>query len=307
MTGEQATLSATAGSAFQGAVASLTDSDASAQAGDFTATIDWGDGQTSAGTVVANSQGGFDVLGNHTYTSAQYYGITVDVSAAGNTAEAYSSLSVAAGAVAQIQLTATTDSTPGALVSVTATAADAYGNPVSNYTGTIHFTSSDSLAGLPPDYTFAAADNGSQTFTVSLQTVGSQTVTATDTSDGSIVGQMTVVVHADVAPTLTLTADPNGATAGMPTTFTVTAVDQFGNQLPSYTGTVHFTSSDSLAAMPADYTFTTADNGSQTFTATMLEPGSPTITATDTSTGSITAAAQRLGVHGDTQPGGLSE
>ena len=47
-------------------IASFTDSDLSDTAGSFTATIDWGDGTTSPGTVVG-SNGSFTVEGGHTY------------------------------------------------------------------------------------------------------------------------------------------------------------------------------------------------------------------------------------------------
>jgi uncharacterized delta-60 repeat protein len=282
-----ATLSATAGSAFDGAVATLTDSDTGVQASDFTVTIDWGDGTVSDGTLRSNGQGGLDVLGNHTYTGAGDYSVQVDVTAGDSTAETYSDLSVSAAAASQFEIDASTDSTPGAVVSITVIAEDPFGNPVDNYAGTVHFTSSDTLAGLPADYTFTADDAGSHDFDVTLESADNQTVTATDTADGSFSGSAGIVVHADATPSFLITAD-DGATVGMPTTFTVTAVDAFGNPLPTYTGTVHFTSSDALAVLPADYTFTAADQGSQTFTATLREPGSPTIDATDTADAAVT-------------------
>ena len=43
---------------------------------------------------------------------------------------------------------------------VTITAKDAYGNTATSYTGTVHFTSSDSAAVLPGNYTFVAGDAG---------------------------------------------------------------------------------------------------------------------------------------------------
>src|SRR5262249_61662593 len=47
-------------------VATFTDSIISDTAGDFTATIDWGDGTTTTGTVVG-ANGSFTVEGGHTY------------------------------------------------------------------------------------------------------------------------------------------------------------------------------------------------------------------------------------------------
>src|SRR4029077_20172956 len=60
-------VSATFGQAFTGVVATFTDSRDGAQAADFTATIDWGDGSSSAGTIAVDANGGFDVTGTHTF------------------------------------------------------------------------------------------------------------------------------------------------------------------------------------------------------------------------------------------------
>src|SRR5208337_5280136 len=48
-------------------VASFTDADPAGTVSDYQATIQWGDGSSSAGPIVANSAGGFNVLGSHTY------------------------------------------------------------------------------------------------------------------------------------------------------------------------------------------------------------------------------------------------
>src|SRR5207248_1661298 len=52
---------ATGGKEFSGVVASFNDSRAAAAAGDFTITINWGDGTSSAGTVTGDSQNGFAI------------------------------------------------------------------------------------------------------------------------------------------------------------------------------------------------------------------------------------------------------
>jgi len=54
------------GQVFSGAVATFSDIDKANVAGDFIATINWGDGTTTAGTVVG-SNGAFTVDGSHTY------------------------------------------------------------------------------------------------------------------------------------------------------------------------------------------------------------------------------------------------
>jgi hypothetical protein len=84
---------------------------------------------------------------------------------------------------------------------------------------------------------------------------------------------------------------PASVTAGKSFTITVTALTA-GNQLDAvYTGTVHFTSTDGLAVLPADCTFTLRDAGSHKFQVTLNTTGSQTITVTDTVTSSITGQA----------------
>ncbi|MEJ2048022.1 MAG: hypothetical protein P8X92_09300, partial [Dehalococcoidia bacterium] len=63
--------------------------------------------------------------------------------------------------------------------------------------------------------------------------------------------------------------------------FTVTARDDSDATITSYTGTVHFTSTDSAAVLPGDYTFTAGDAGAHTFSATLSTLGEQSITATD--------------------------
>jgi hypothetical protein len=70
-------VSVTEGQAFSGAVAWVRDTYAGDTASSITATIDWGDGATSTGTVVDNGRGGFDVAGTHTYVEAGTYTIGV--------------------------------------------------------------------------------------------------------------------------------------------------------------------------------------------------------------------------------------
>ena len=61
--------------------------------------------------------------------------------------------------------------------------------------------------------------------------------------------------------------------------FTVSALDANNNLVSTYAGTVHFTSTDTAASLPAASTLT---NGSGTFSTTLNTVGSQTITATDT-------------------------
>jgi hypothetical protein len=174
---------------------------------------------------------------------------------------------------------------------VTVVALDAAGHLVPNYTGTVHFTSSDTGAALPGDYTFTASDHGRHTFTLTFETAGTQTITATDTATGSITGQGSVTVDTPGAVTHLGVFTLGRALAGSPTQVLVVALDASNNVVPGYTGTVHLTSSDSGATLPADYTFTAADNGSHLFTVSFATPGVQTVTAADTANSSISGRA----------------
>ena len=99
-----ANISATEG-ASTGAVtvATFTDANPNAAAGDFSATITWGDGQQTAGTVVATSGGGFAVNGAHTYADEGSYAISVAIADKGGSMTTAASVAT----VADAALTAT--------------------------------------------------------------------------------------------------------------------------------------------------------------------------------------------------------
>jgi hypothetical protein len=76
LTGHGETFRPTANKAFSGEVATFSDANTANVAGDFTATIDWGDGTTTTGTVSGGS-GTLTVNGAHTYTHAGHENVTV--------------------------------------------------------------------------------------------------------------------------------------------------------------------------------------------------------------------------------------
>jgi WD40 repeat protein len=175
----------------------------------------------------------------------------------------------------------------GTACNFTVTAKYADGSIDTHYIGSIHFTSSDPQAVLPPDYTFTAADAGVHTFSTTLKTAGTQSITATDYNVTGTDGNIMVTPAA--ASTLSVFGFPSPITAGVVGSFTITARDSYGNMATSYTGTVHFTSSDAKSSLPANYTFTGADAGIHTFSATLKTAGTQSITVKDTATGNLTA------------------
>jgi alpha-tubulin suppressor-like RCC1 family protein len=81
---------------------------------------------------------------------------------------------------------------------------------------------------------------------------------------------------------------PASSAAGTSFNFSVTALDASNHPAAGYTGTVHFSSADLLAALPVDYTFTATDNGTHTSSATLNTAGNQTITTTDTANAAVT-------------------
>src|SRR5262249_18835525 len=122
---------------------------------------------------------------------------------------------------------------------------------------------------------------------------GNQTITATDTVTSSITGTSNSIVVNGAAATHFTVSAPSSATAGSAFNFTVTALDQFNNTSASYAGTVHFTSTDRAAVLPAD---STLSGGTGTFSSTLKTAGNQTITATDTSNSSITGTSNTITV-----------
>ncbi len=177
------------------------------------------------------------------------------------------------------------------------------------FLGTIHFTSTDSQAMLPANYTFTAANDGTHKFNVTFKTAGIEAITATDIVNQTIVGtEENFTVSPAAARSFIVTSFATTATAGMTQTFGVTAYDTYGNVATDYVGTIRFTSSDSQAVLPENTTITPEDQGTGAFSATLKTAGTQSITATDTTTASLkgtesgivvsAAAAQSLKVTG---------
>ncbi|HEV3079098.1 MAG TPA: ELWxxDGT repeat protein, partial [Gemmataceae bacterium] len=178
--------------------------------------------------------------------------------------------------------------TAGAAGSFTVVAKNADGTTNTSYTGTVHFTSTDPQAVLPADYTFAAADNGTHAFTANLKTAGYQSITATDkqtTGDTGI--ESGILVKSAAASTMTVGGFPSSTTAGVAGNLTITLKDPYGNVASGYTGTVHVSSTDAKATLPANYAFTAADAGKHTFSVTLKTAGTKSIKVVDTATSAL--------------------
>jgi hypothetical protein len=159
-------------------------------------------------------------------TSCSDTGVTTGSHSYTVTAVWHSWTAVSGSAVANVSatldhftLSAPSSATAGSAISVTVVAKDAANNTLPTYTGTIHFTSTDTAGTveLPSNYTFVGGDNGSHTFTsgVKLTTAGSKTVSVNDTVSTSKTGtSAAITVSPASATTLAFTTQPGTATAG---------------------------------------------------------------------------------------------
>ena len=204
-------------------------------------------------------------------------------------------LSVQAGGAKSLAVTGfpTTD-TAGTSQSFTVTAYDSFGNVATNYTGTVQFSSTDGQASLPASTALSPEDQGTATFTATLDTAGQQSITATDSSTSSVTGSETGITVQAAASKFVVAGFPTNPTAGAAHNLSVSATDRYGNVITNYTGTVHFSSNDPHAVLPANYPFTTTDQGTHTFSVTLETVGTRNVNATDVNSSSITGSQTGL-------------
>jgi hypothetical protein len=195
---------------------------------------------------------------------------------------ASTTVTITPASAAKFQVTGPATATAGDPTStITVTALDAFNNFAPSAGNTVHFTSTDAQAGLPADYTFTAADTGVHSFTATLRTSGTQTVTATDTVNANASGNTAgIVVTAGAAVGLSLSG--GGGFINSPSVVAVYARDAFGNIAVTYSGAAHLTTSDPLATLPVDGEIT---NGVGFLTIIPRTLGNQTITATDAASG----------------------
>ena len=276
------TITPVAGQPFTGAVASFTDPYPGLSASNYAATIAWGDGHTTIGTIASNGSGGFNVVGTNTYAAAGSESVTVNVTRLIDNQSATATTS-AVVVVPALAVTGTTI-TPIA------------GQP---FTGLVE-TFTDNMTGLPPsDYAAiiawgdghtsvgTIASNGSGGFNVTgtntYAATGTDSVTLTVTrltNNQSATATTTAVV---VAPTITATGTTITPIAGQP-----------------FTGLVA-TFTDSMAGLPAsDYSAIIAWGNNHTSVGTIASnaTGGFNVTGTNTyaapSTDSVTVTVTRL-------------
>jgi hypothetical protein len=189
ITAQGTTFSATEGQSSTPTVATFTDPDISATAAEYSATIVWGDGGTSAGTI-SGGAGTFAVSGTHTYAEEGVDHLTVTITdtdnAANNSANVTSTANVADAALtASPACSATTTLLYNAPTATFTDAASPSGN-LSDFTATIDWGDGTVTAGtvtgpnggpytVTGSHTYAAT--GIFTITTTIHDVGGSMAT----------------------------------------------------------------------------------------------------------------------------------
>jgi hypothetical protein len=193
-----------------------------------------------------------------------------------------------------------TAQTAGIAFSGRVNAVDAYWNTANTNVAVVGLKSSDTMAALP---TSVALVNGTNSFSVTMNTPGNQMVTAAYSTmnatsapvavnTGTAV-RLLVLMPGEIAAPGTpngKTGTPTAQTAGTPFTVTVNAVDVNWN-LAASTHTVAITSSDTSAVLPANAALS---GGVGTFAVTFKAAGSWTVTVTETSASPLLSSTSSL-------------
>jgi Putative Ig domain/Galactose oxidase, central domain len=277
---------ATAGTALQVSVSAVGTNGAVAST--YTGTVHFTSSDPQAvlpkDSILTNGAGTFPVAlktaGNQSISVAD----TVTVSIAGS-----NSISVSPGPAAQFTVSGPPAATTDFVINVSVSAQDAYSNTATGYTGTVKFSSSDTQATLPAN---SPLSGGVGNFSVTFKTVGSQTVSATDTVTASLKGGSSAInVVSNAVTHLSFNGIPGSAATRQSFNFTVNALDAANNVAAGYSGTVQFSSSDSTAKLPPHTALAAGVSGSLSATFESAGSGSQTLAATDTVTDTLAVSA----------------
>jgi hypothetical protein len=291
LTPQGVTFAANPGQAFSGTVATFTDGDTSNVAGDFSATINWGDGTTTTG-VIADTAGAIAVSGTHTYVATGQDAVTVtltDDTPGMATTTADSTANVGPQLAGQIGLTAATEGVALAGTTTLASFTDTNtSDTASTFTASINWgdgtTSTGTVTGSNGAFTVSGghtyADEGSFPLGVSI------TDTANNTSlplSGTV-----VAAEADVLTPqgVTFAANPGQAFSGTVATFTD---GDTSNVAGDFSATINWGDGTTTTGVIADTAGAIAVSGTHTYVATGQD--AVTVTLTDDTPGMATTTA----------------
>ena len=280
-------------------VATFSDADPFASINDFTATIAWGDGQTTQATaanggITANPDGTFSVQGSYTYLAAGN-GLTfsvsiADVSGVFQTTTTTINVAPAASQLA-FQFTPATGTAGVALApAVTVAVEDKFGNVVASDNSTVTLTLRTGTFANGSTTATAQAVNGVATFAnLVINTTGIYSLTA---SDGTLTGATSnnLTINAAAPNKLIYQQVPASGIAGLALApaVQVAVEDKFGNVVTGDGSTVTLTLSSGTFSTGKKSATASASGGVATFNnLTINVIGNYTLAASD---GSLTGA-----------------
>lgn len=220
-----------------GVVATFTDADPDPAVGDYTASISWGDGHSSAGMIGIGSQGGFTVSGGNTYTHEGTYTITISIKDFGGSTATVSSQILITDGVLNAAFVPITGTDGAAVSGVVATFTDADPNGhLSEYSADINWGDGHSSGGV-------MASDGHGGFTVSGTNTyakeGSYTVSVAIYDNGgaaaNVQGAATITDPPLNGAFVSFSGTDNTAAGGVVATFTDTDPD---GHLGEYSATI---------------------------------------------------------------------
>ena len=244
LTASAVNFTAVAGEQFSGPVATFTDANPNAPVSDYTATIVWGDGNQSTGTVTAGPSGGFVVSGTHTYVKTGSYQTTVSIADVG-------------GSTAVVLGTATVDPPAPTVTQVSPSAGPTAGGTAVTITGT--------------NLTGATAVSFGSTPATSFTVTSSTQISATAPAGAGIVD---VTVTTAVGTSTTSAAD-RYAYGGCTDEFSPQSGNDWGTAANWSEGTVPTSSDVACWPVGTDVTVSSSDSSA---TAMSVEGGDLTIT-----------------------------
>ena len=296
-------VSAIEGNAVTATVATFTDANPLATTADFTATITWGDGTTSTGTITEKN-GVFSVTGTHTYTDESTDPISVTIKDDGGQSASTTSTATVADAV----LTATgvdVSAIEGNAVTATvATFTDA--NPLAttaDFTATITWGDGTTSTGTITEKNGVFSVTGTHTYTdestdpisVTIKDDGGQSASTTSTATvaDAVLTATGVSVNATEGNVVTATVATFTDANPLATTADFTATITWGDGTTS-TGTI--TEKNGVFSVAGTHTY--AEEGSEPIGVTIKDDGG--ITASTTSTATVDPVAEKPDLGGAT-------
>ncbi len=264
-------------------------------------------------TTSVNVTNGVATFSNLILDTAGSYTLTATPSGITGVTAAVTSTSFAVSPAAENKLVVTTEPassiTSGGTISMGVTVEDTYGNTITTgNTGSTDTISVAPTAGSPQSSfsagtTSVAASNGVASFSgLQLNTAGSYTITASDTTHSSVATAVStgVTVNPGTQSGFTLSAATTTPAAGAGDNLTITAVDSHGNTITSYTGSHNLTFSGGTTIGSYTPSVTDTSGNVDAFgTATPITFTNGVATVSGSSNGVMTlykAAAQSIGV-----------